>query len=105
LVFIPTVQYLMKQFQRMPDYIGTAEQVATKAVDGKVFATVNGDLVEVVKVWLPPTTRAHTRSPIQPPLWAFYPVPSLLCQPSFCPVVKVPSSTHTIQRPTCRAQT
>lgn len=50
LFFIPAVQYLMKQFQRMPDYIGTVEQVATKAVDGKVFATVGGDLVEVVKV-------------------------------------------------------
>jgi hypothetical protein len=43
------MQYLMKQFQRMPEYLGPADQVITKAMDGKLFADVNGKLIEVVQ--------------------------------------------------------
>ena len=50
LFFIPAVQYLMKKFQQMPDYLGTAEKVVTKAMDGKIFADMDGKLIEVVKV-------------------------------------------------------
>ena len=34
----------------MPDYLGTAEKVVTKAMDGKIFADLDGKLIEVVKV-------------------------------------------------------
>jgi MFS family permease len=50
LFFVPTVQYLMKQFQKMPDFLGSAEKVVTKAMDGKIFADVNGQLIEAVNV-------------------------------------------------------
>ena len=40
----------MKQFQQMPDYLGTAEKVVTKAMDGKIFADLDGKLIEVVNV-------------------------------------------------------
>ena len=33
----------------MPEYLGPAGSVTTKAVDGKLFADVNGALVEVVQ--------------------------------------------------------
>jgi hypothetical protein len=49
LIFAPAVQYLMKQFQRMPEYLGPADQVITKAMDGKLFADINGKLIEVVQ--------------------------------------------------------
>ena len=49
LVFTPAVQYLMKQFAKMPEYLGPAEQFVTKLQDGRLFAEVNGSLVEVVQ--------------------------------------------------------
>lgn len=48
LVFAPLVQSLMKKFAKLPEYVGSAKDVATSVVDGKLFATVNGSLVEVV---------------------------------------------------------
>lgn len=50
LLFTPTVQYLMKQFARMPDYLGPASSVTCKSVDGKLFAVSDGgSLIEVVQ--------------------------------------------------------
>ena len=50
LLFTPTVQYLMKQFAKMPEYLGPVGSVATKSVDGKLFAVMDGgSLVEVVQ--------------------------------------------------------
>lgn len=52
LLFTPAVQYLMKQFAKMPEYLGPAGSYATKAMDGKLFAVLHDDggrLVEVVQ--------------------------------------------------------
>jgi MFS family permease len=49
LVFTPCVQYLMKQFSKLPEYLGPANQFITKTIDGKLFADVNGSLIEVVQ--------------------------------------------------------
>lgn len=50
LLFTPAVQYLMKQFSKMPDYLGPVGSVATKSVDGKLFAVQDGgSLIEVVQ--------------------------------------------------------
>eukprot|EP01038_Epipyxis_sp_PR26KG_P008254 gene8254-11169_t len=49
LVFTPCVQYLMKKFAKMPEYLGPANSFATKTIDGKLFADINGSLVEVVQ--------------------------------------------------------
>ncbi len=49
LLFAPCAQYLMKQFAKMPEYLGPAADFVTKTVDGKLFAQVNGQLVEVVQ--------------------------------------------------------
>ena len=53
LLFTPAMQYLMKTFAKMPEYLGPAGSYAVKAVDGRLFATVPGrgvdDLVEVVQ--------------------------------------------------------
>ena len=81
----------MKQFQRMPDYLGTAEQVATQAEDGKVFATVNGDLVEVVKV------HAALSSPVSGPFVSRPLCPSvdLRSAPSSrCPQTHIQHNAH-----------
>jgi MFS family permease len=48
LLFAPCVQYLMKQFHKLPQYLGAADQFITKTIDGKLFADVNGQLIEVV---------------------------------------------------------
>ena len=48
LVFAPLVQHLMKAFAKMPEYVGPLGSVPTTAVDGKLFADLNGALVEVV---------------------------------------------------------
>jgi hypothetical protein len=48
LFFTPAVQYLTKQFAKMPEYLGPANQFVTKVVDGRLFADVNGKLIEVV---------------------------------------------------------
>jgi len=47
LFFAPTVQYIMKMFAKAPTYIGDGSTV-TSIVDGKIFASVNGSLVEAV---------------------------------------------------------
>jgi hypothetical protein len=47
LFFAPTVQYIMKMFAKAPTYIGDSTTV-TSIVDGKIFASVNGSLVEAV---------------------------------------------------------
>lgn len=49
LVFTPCAQYLMKHFSKLPEYLGPADQFATTVKDGKIFADVNGALVEVVQ--------------------------------------------------------
>jgi MFS family permease len=48
LVFTPAAQYLTKKFAKMPTYLGTAQDFVTKTIDGRLFAEVNGALVEVV---------------------------------------------------------
>jgi hypothetical protein len=51
LVFTPCVQYLMKKFTVLPEYLGPASDFTTKVIDGRLFAEVSGrpDLVEVVQ--------------------------------------------------------
>ena len=49
LFFTPAAQYLMKTFQTMPEYLGPVDKVITKAMDGKLFADMNGTLIEVVQ--------------------------------------------------------
>lgn len=48
LVFTPSVQYLMNKFHKLPEYLGPAEKFVTQIKDGRLFADVNGALVEVV---------------------------------------------------------
>lgn len=49
LLFTPAVQYLSKKFAKLPTYLGPAQDFVTKTIDGKLFADVNGQLVEVVQ--------------------------------------------------------
>ena len=49
LFFTPTVQYLMKYFAQVPDYMGPSGSTLTKIVDGKLFASLDGKLIEVVQ--------------------------------------------------------
>ena len=49
LFFTPTVQYLMKHFARVPDYMGASGTTMTQIVDGKLFASLDGKLIEVVQ--------------------------------------------------------
>lgn len=49
LVFTPSVQYLMNKFHKLPEFLGPAENFATQLKDGRLFADVNGALVEVVQ--------------------------------------------------------
>ena len=49
LVFTPAMQYLMKKFAKMPEYLGPASDFVTKTIDGKLFAEANGKLLEVVQ--------------------------------------------------------
>lgn len=49
LLFGPSVQYLTKMFAKLPTYLGPSENFITKTVDGKLFADVDGSLIEVVK--------------------------------------------------------
>ncbi len=48
LVFAPSVQYLMKKFHKLPEYLGPANEFVTKAVDGRLFVELNGTMQEVV---------------------------------------------------------
>lgn len=48
LLFTPAVQYLTKKFAKLPTYLGPAQDFVTKTVDGRLFAEVNGALVEVI---------------------------------------------------------
>lgn len=48
LLFTPCAQYLTKKFAKLPTYLGSADSFTTKIVDGKLFADVNGSLVEVI---------------------------------------------------------
>lgn len=48
LFFTPAVQYLMHRFAKLPEYVGTVDKFVTTFTDGKLFADVNGKLVEVV---------------------------------------------------------
>lgn len=48
LVFAPSVQYLMKKFHKLPEYLGPASDFVTKAVDGRLFVELNGSMLEVV---------------------------------------------------------
>ena len=49
LVFTPLVQMLMKEYAKMPEYLGPVTNFATKVVDGRLFACVDGKMVEVVE--------------------------------------------------------
>lgn len=49
LVFVPAMKSLMAQFAKMPDYLGPVGSVSTTLVDGKVFANVEGKLIECVQ--------------------------------------------------------
>jgi MFS family permease len=49
LIFTPIMQSLMAKFSKLPEYLGPAENFATSVVDGKMFADVNGKLVEVIQ--------------------------------------------------------
>ena len=49
LFFTPTVQYLMAHFSKVPDYLGPAATTMTQIIDGKMFATLDGKLIEVVQ--------------------------------------------------------
>jgi MFS family permease len=49
LVFTPAVQYLTKKFAVLPEYLGPASDFVTKVQDGRLFADVNGAMVEVVQ--------------------------------------------------------
>ena len=51
LVFAPCVQFLMKKFTVLPEYLGPTSDFVTKTIDGKLFAEVAGrsELVEVVR--------------------------------------------------------
>jgi len=48
LLFTPCAQYLTRKFSKLPTYLGSADSFTTKIVDGKLFADVNGSLVEVI---------------------------------------------------------
>ena len=48
LVFAPSVQYLMKKFHKLPEYVGPANEFVTKVVDGRLFVELNGSMQEVV---------------------------------------------------------
>lgn len=48
LLFTPCIHHLSKMFAKMPTYLGSAKDFATNVIDGKLFATVDGALVEVV---------------------------------------------------------
>jgi MFS family permease len=48
LAFTPAVQYLTKKFAKLPTYLGPANDFITQTVDGKLFAEVNGSLIEVI---------------------------------------------------------
>jgi hypothetical protein len=39
----------MKKFAVLPEYLGRTGEVATKVIDGRMFADVNGKLIEVVQ--------------------------------------------------------
>ena len=47
-MFTPLIQYFMKQFAKMPEYLGPAANFTTKVLDGRLLAEVNGSFVEVV---------------------------------------------------------
>jgi MFS family permease len=48
LLFTPAVQYLSKQFAKMPEYLGPANQFVTKVVDGRLFTDIDGKMIEVI---------------------------------------------------------
>jgi MFS family permease len=48
-LFAPAAQSIMKKFATLPDYLGPASEFVTKTMDGKLFAEINGSLVEVVQ--------------------------------------------------------
>lgn len=49
MVFTPMVQSLMKKFAVMPTYLGPSADFTLTNQDGKLFADVSGDAVEVVR--------------------------------------------------------
>ena len=49
LFFTPVVQMLMKQFAKVPDYLGSVSSNVTHTIDGKMFATIDGKLIECVQ--------------------------------------------------------
>jgi MFS family permease len=51
LIFIPSVQFLMDKFRKLPEYLGPKSSFSTSIIDGKLFADVNGISVEVVEAF------------------------------------------------------
>jgi hypothetical protein len=49
LVFTPSAQYLMKQFTTLPEYLGPKTDYLLQHLNGKLYATHEGNLVEVVE--------------------------------------------------------
>jgi MFS family permease len=49
LVFIPSVQFLMSQFRQLPTYLGPTSNFSTSIIDGKLYALVDGNNIEVVE--------------------------------------------------------
>jgi len=49
LVFTPLVQSLMKFYAKIPEYLGPVSNFSTKVVDGRLFAEVDGKLIEVIE--------------------------------------------------------
>lgn len=48
LLFTPLMQWLMKRFVKLPEYLGTIHEVATQNQAGRLFAQVGNQLKEVV---------------------------------------------------------
>eukprot|EP01083_Nonionella_stella_P219642 786590_1 len=48
LISAPLMQILLNQGKRIPEYLGTVENIATTLVDGRLFAEVGDKLTEVV---------------------------------------------------------
>jgi MFS family permease len=49
LVFTPAAQALMKQFATLPEYLGPKKDYLLQHLNGKLYATLDGNLVEVVE--------------------------------------------------------
>lgn len=49
LVFAPIVSRLMKNFAKLPEYLGPVSDFATSSIDGRLYVNIDGKLIEVVE--------------------------------------------------------